>query len=136
MLAELCKGVEEPARNPKGGCQPVCLADRIFSVAFKVYSTVSSRRFSCDLKAAQEKGYIARQPHYNSVIRYLEDPETTPILRAMIIAESALPLAAVEQDFAADSSGFTTCRFETWFDHKYGVVRRQHEWVTVRAAAH
>jgi transposase len=54
----------------------------------------------------------------------------TLLLRALI-AESARPLASVEQDFAADSSGFTTCRFETWYDHKYGVIRRQHEWVKV-----
>ena len=52
------------------------------------------------------------------------------ILRAMIV-ESSRPLASVEQDFAADSSGFTTCRFESWYDHKYGVIRRQHEWVKV-----
>lgn len=32
-------------------------------------------------------------------------------------------------DFAVDSSGFTTSRFESWFDHKYGVTRRQHTWV-------
>jgi hypothetical protein len=28
-----------------------------------------------------------------------------------------------------DSSGFTTCRFTRWFDHKYGAVRQQHDWV-------
>ncbi len=30
-----------------------------------------------------------------------------------------------------DSSGFTTSRFVRWFDHKYDVVRQQHEWVKV-----
>jgi transposase len=37
----------------------------------------------------------------------------------------------VEADFAVDSSGFTTSRFIRWYDHKYGVVRQQHEWVKV-----
>ena len=37
----------------------------------------------------------------------------------------------VEADFAVDLSGFTTSRFIRWFDHKYGVVRQQHEWVKV-----
>src|SRR5882724_4360211 len=37
----------------------------------------------------------------------------------------------IEADFAVDSSGFTTSRFICWFDHKYGVVRQQHEWVKV-----
>jgi transposase len=40
-------------------------------------------------------------------------------------------LKSVESDFAVDSSGFTSCRFVRWFDHKYGVVRQQHEWVKV-----
>ncbi|HWA97463.1 MAG TPA: transposase, partial [Pirellulales bacterium] len=30
-----------------------------------------------------------------------------------------------------DSSGFTTSRFHRWFDHKYGKVRQEHEWVKV-----
>ncbi len=48
-----------------------------------------------------------------------------------MITETSLPLKAVEVDFAADSSGFTTSRFIRWFDHKYGVPRQQHEWVKV-----
>ena len=79
---------------------------------------------------AHDRGHLTRLPHYNSVLRYLEVPEMTDVLRAMIV-ESARPLAAAEEDFAADSSGFTTSRFESWYDHKYGVIRRQHEWVKV-----
>ena len=60
----------------------------------------------------------------------LENLELTPILRGLI-TESSLPLKVVEADFAVDSSGFTTSRFIRWFDHKYGVVRQQHEWVKV-----
>src|SRR4028119_2069130 len=52
----------------------------------------------------------------------------TPILRRLIV-ESSRPLKSVEVDFAGDSTGFTTCRFESWYDHKYGVPRRQHGWV-------
>jgi transposase len=44
---------------------------------------------------------------------------------------SSRPLASIEQDFAADGSGFTSSRFVRWYDHKYGVVRQQHEWVKV-----
>jgi transposase len=39
--------------------------------------------------------------------------------------------APVEQDFAIDSSGFATSRFIRWFDHKYGVVKQQYDWVKV-----
>ena len=48
-----------------------------------------------------------------------------------MITETSLPLTAVESDFAADSSGFTSSRFVRWFDHKYGGPRQQHEWVKV-----
>jgi transposase len=50
-----------------------------------------------------------------------------PVLDAARV--SSLPLKAVESDFAVDSTGFTTSRFVRWFDHKYGVVRQEHDWV-------
>src|SRR5262249_43752759 len=107
---------------------PVPMADRVFAVAFKVYSTFSGRRFSCDMKDARERGYVSRAPHYNSIFRYLEAPEMTPILKGLI-AESAKPLASVESDFAVDSSGFATSRFVRWFDHKYGKPMKEYDWV-------
>ena len=100
----------------------------IFSATFKVYSTVSARRFMCDLRAAQEKGFIAKAPHYNSIFNYLENPELTPVLKTLI-TQSSLPLQSVETDFAADSSGFMTSRFTRWFDHKYGVEKAKADWV-------
>ena len=81
-----------------------------------------------DLREAQVRGFISKTPHYNSIFRYLENPDLTPILRSLI-TESSLPLKSVEVDFAVDSSGFTTSRFTRWFDHKYGEVREQHDWV-------
>jgi transposase len=91
---------------------------------------MSSRRSSSDMRAASGKGHISAAPHYSRVNRFMEDPDMALILTRLIV-ESSRPLASVEQDFAADSSGFTTCRFESWYDHKYGVVRRQHGWVKV-----
>ena len=83
-----------------------------------------------DLRDAQAKGFISKTPHFNSIFNYLENPALTPILRDLI-TETSLPLKAIETDFACDSSGFTTSRFRRWFDHKYGAVRQQHEWVKV-----
>ncbi len=74
------------------------------------------------------RGFISKTPHYNSIFRYLDNPDLTPILRNLI-TESSLPLKSVEVDFAVDSSGFTTSRFTRWFNHKYGEVREQHDWV-------
>ena len=127
LLFDLCRGVNQP-QIKKNGRPSIPLSDAIFSVTFKVYSTVSARRFMSDLRDAQGKGFIGKTPHYNSIFNYLENPELTPILRNLI-TESSLPLKSVESDFAVDSSGFTTSRFTRWFDHKYGQVREQHDWV-------
>ena len=110
LLHDLCRGVEKPPRPPKKGGQRLSLADALFSAVFKVFSTVSGRRFSCDLADAHAKGYLSRLPHYNTVFSYLENPALTPILRNLIV-ESAKPLKTVEVDFAVDSSGFMSCRF-------------------------
>src|SRR5438105_7581938 len=58
LLAELCKGIEEPIQS--NGRPRLPLADMIFASKFKVYSTVSGRRFMCDLKDAQGKGFLMR----------------------------------------------------------------------------
>ena len=134
LLTELCRGIPEPSRDPekvtKGGRPPVPMADRAFACALKVYTTVSGRRASTDMREAKDKGHLSRAPHYSAVYRFLEDPAMTPILKALI-AESSLPLKSIERDFAIDSSGFATSRFVRWFDHKYGVVRQKYDWVKV-----
>jgi transposase len=128
LLSDLCNGIALGPRVKKNGRPSLPLSDMLFSAAFKVYSTVSGRRFMTDLRDAQQKGFITKTPHYNSIFNYLENPELTPILRELI-TQSSLPLQSVETDFAADSSGFTTSRFTRWYDHKYGVTREQHDWV-------
>jgi transposase len=129
LLRDLCSGVTELERS-KTGRPRLPTRDVIFAACFKVYSTMSARRFMSDLRDATQKGYLSRLPHFNSIFNALENPELTPILRAMI-TETSLPLTTVESDFAADSSGFATSRFIRWFDHKYGAPRQQHEWVKV-----
>jgi Transposase DDE domain len=104
----------------------------IFAATFKVYSTVSQRRFMSDLRDAHSKGYISKVPHFNSISNYLESKTLTEYLK-MLIEESSLPLQAIEQDFAVDSSGFSTCRFYQWVDAKYsdkGLMTKR-DWVKV-----
>jgi transposase len=127
LLVDLCRGIPEP-QTRKMGRPSLPLSDAIFSATFKVYSTVSGRRFMTDLREAETNGFISKAPHYNSIFNYLENPELTPILQTLIM-QSSLPLRSVETEFAADSSGFVTSRFIRWFDHKYGQVREQHDWV-------
>jgi transposase len=130
LLAELCKGVEEPIQE--NGRPRLPLADMIFASTFKVYSTFSGRRFSSDLRDAHGKGFLTRAPHYNSISRYFENPTLTPFLK-QLIEISSLPLQAVETDFAVDSSGFSTCRFVQWVKAKYTDPQQmtKHEWIKV-----
>ncbi|MBD0371304.1 MAG: SWIM zinc finger family protein, partial [Pyrinomonadaceae bacterium] len=57
LLHQLCQGVGEPAQT--NGRPRLPLEDMIFAMAFKVYSTVSGRRFMSDLRDAHAKGYIS-----------------------------------------------------------------------------
>lgn len=129
LLRDLCSGIQEPTKE-KTGRPALPLADMIFSAAFKVYSTMSARRFMSDLREAHKRGLISCVPHYNSIFNYLEDDGMTPVLLELI-RQSSLPLSSVEADFAVDSSGFSTSKFIRWYDHKYGRLREQARWVKV-----
>jgi transposase len=126
LLYALCSGIDEPQQTK--GRPRIPLTDAVFSIAFKVFSTMSGRRFISDLTDAKEKGYIQKVPHFNSIFNYLDMPELTSILMDLI-EQSSLPLAAVETAFAVDSTGFGSSRFTTWYATKYGDVLDQRDWV-------
>jgi transposase/predicted nucleic acid-binding Zn finger protein len=132
LLRSLCDNVKAPLATPGRGRPRIPMSDCIFMACFKVYSTVSQRRFMCDLDDAKYKGYIERTPHFNAISTALEDEEMTEHL-VQLIQTSSLPLKSVETDFAVDSSGFTSSKFIRWFDHKYGKVRTEHTWVKLHA---
>jgi hypothetical protein len=117
LLHQLCQGVGSPAQHR--GRPRLPLEDIMFAMAFKVFSTFSGRRFMSDMRDAHSKGYVSKLPAYNSIFRYFEDEMLTPHLQ-MLIEESSLPLAAIENVFAVDSSGLSTSRFEQWIHAKYG----------------
>jgi transposase len=54
--------------------------------------------------------------------KYLEKKELTPYLK-QLIAQSAVPLKAIECDFAVDSSGFSRGVYQRWNDAKWGKAR-------------
>jgi transposase len=131
LLHDLCLHVPD-FEQPKVGRRHAPLSDMIFASAFKVYSTVSLRRFACDLKAAHEKGYLTELMHPVRIGSYFENPVLTPALQNLIV-QSSLPLRSVERVFAPDSTGFSTSRFVKWYDEKYGVERSGHDWVKCHA---
>lgn len=137
LLFELCRNIEEPTQHI--GRPRISLADRVYAVTYKIYECLSGRRFMSDLTEAKRRGFLSMMPHFNSISRYIESEELTPILKQLII-ESSLPLKSVEHDFAVDSSGFSTGIYKKWVDTKWGkpefIGQRKpsvklHDWVKV-----
>lgn len=120
LLYALCELIDEPPQRMGRPRTP--LADRIFASTFKVYSTVSGRRFMTDLRDAKQRGLISTLPNFCSISRFLESEELTPVLKRLIV-ESSLPLKGVEDNFAVDSSGFSTGRTQRWVDTKWQKTR-------------
>ena len=126
LLRDLCSGIEQPIQT--FGRPRLPLADVAFAVAYKVYSTMSGRRFMTDLREAETKELVTKSPSFASNARYLENPELTTLLKTLI-EQSAMPLKAVETDFAVDSSGFASTTYNRWFDKKWGKERSEAKWV-------
>jgi transposase/predicted nucleic acid-binding Zn finger protein len=126
LLRDLCDGIAQPEQ--RFGRPRLPLADVVFGVAYKVYSTMSGRRFMTAIREAEAKELVDKFPSFASNARYLENPELTPILKTLI-EQTASPLRAIETDFAVDSSGFSTSVYARWFDHKYGKQRSKQTWV-------
>jgi transposase len=126
LLSDLCDGIDEPIQTM--GRTRLPMADMIFAATFKVYSTVSSRRFMTDLKEQYVMRRMSKMPCFNSINNYLADESLTPYLQALI-TRSSLPLKSVESAFAVDSSGFSACQYVRWFDEKYGKEKSERDWV-------
>jgi transposase len=126
LLRGLCDGIVQPPQTK--GRPRLSLGDMVFAATMKVFNGDSARRSDTDMREFAAKGLISKAPCPNSVLGYIENPALTPILMKLI-EESAAPLAAIERDFAVDSTGFSTCHYIRWFDEKYGKERSEHDWI-------
>ena len=133
LLHDLCSQIEEAPRQGRGR-PPIPLADAVYSACLKIFTTLSVRRFVSDLREAHRRGFISQIPHHNSVSRTLESDDVTPVLRALVTLSSQ-PLRAMETEFAVDSSGFSSSKFDRWFDEKWGRMRSEHSWVMAHVMA-
>lgn len=132
LLFDLCQTIPEPPPRTGKGRPPIPVRNATFAACYKIYGGFSARRCISDMEEARDAGFLSRLPHFNSILNVLESPETTPILMSLIRL-SSLPLATTEEKFAADSTGFSTCRYTRWFDHKYGKESVKADWVKVHA---
>jgi transposase len=126
LLAGLCDGIEQPAQHM--GRKRMPLRDVVYGATMKVYGTMSGRRSSTDIRACEDAGLVEHAPAYNTLFKYTEKPELLPLL-SRLVDESARPLTAVERNFAADATGFSSQVYARWFDYKHGGERRYQKWV-------
>ncbi len=126
LLADLCNTIPQPEQGM--GRPQLPLSDMLFTAAYKVYVGFSARRFTSDLKDAHARRLIGNAAHFNSVNRYIANPDLTEPLKGLV-SLSSLPLKDVETDFAVDSSGFSTSRFVRWYNKKNGKEVDNRQWI-------
>lgn len=131
LLADLLDDIAEPEQ--KVGRPRIPLRVELFCAVQKVYSRLSCRRAHSLFGFAVERGQLPRLPGFVISSRALNRADATPVLQALV-TRSALPLAALDQGFAPDSTGMQTTSFGAWREDKYG-EKRQHIWLKVHALA-
>lgn len=128
ILEDLCSKLPEEADGqpgrPKTGYR-----EMVFCMAAKLYEGFSSRRVSSDLQIAMQRGHITKVPHFNTVLKYFNDPLVTPLLTDLIRL-SALPLKDFETTFAVDASGLSSAFYSRWLDERVD-HKRLHDWIKI-----
>jgi transposase len=123
LLKDLVANVDEPVQT--FGRPRIPLKEALFCAIEKVYSMQSSRRAYSLYVDAQQKGQINKAPKYNIINVKLNDKELTSILYRLLEI-TAMPLRAVETEFAIDSTGFRTTKFGEYCHIKYASQKRHH----------
>jgi len=121
LLKDLLENIEEPSYD--FGRPSLDKREVLFCAIKKVYSQMSSRRAKGLFNQANEKEFIKKSPHFNSVSKLLNEEETESILEGLILF-SAQPLKSVETNFAVDSSGFRTTTFAPYCQDKHGASKK------------
>jgi transposase len=135
LLTALCAGLVQPPHTPGRGSKPLPIADLVFAVILKVFTTLSTRRAQSDLRESAARGNIRTVGHFNAISKFLADPASTPLLTSLI-EESAAPMRMIENgQYAIDSTGFSTVTYDRWFDQKHGKLQARHQWVKLHLMA-
>jgi transposase len=123
LLRELCIGIGDPPREPgRAGRPPTPMRDQAFCALQKIETTQSARRTKERRVEAAIAGKINSAPYFDVVSKFLLRPESTAVLMDLI-ARSALPLKAIEDRCAGDSTGFRTTRFHHYREERYNPSR-------------
>ncbi len=121
LLRELCDVIEEPKHQK--GRKPTKTRDVIFSIVLQQYLNISSRRVQSDLRLFKEANFISKEIPFNTLLDHLGRQDLKYVFKELIEI-SSLPLKQIETDFAIDSTGFSTSRYETFFKMRHRGTRK------------
>lgn len=129
LLSDLCSYVPDEEQGQVGRPK-ASLSEMTFCIVTKLYEGLSSRRVSSDLELARESGHIEKVPHFNTLLKYFNDAEVTPVLEALIRL-SALPLKDMETTFAIDASGLSSAFYSRWLDVRLDPAKAAKGWIKI-----
>lgn len=119
ILYSLLCDVVDPAPPARTGRPRARLSDLLICAVEKVYYKRGFRVSTALYRDLHRAGYIGRPPSQNMPAVALGRADVTPIL-LKAVNDAAFPLAALESEFAIDSTGFRTRSFGDYCSEKYG----------------
>jgi transposase len=134
LLLELALASQPPLKPSVGRTGYLCW-EKVLSMAVKEYYKSDLRKAESILKSLAQAKVIPRVPNFRSIHNFYNDEELTPVLERLILV-AALPLAAIEHTGAIDATGFSTHRYKSWNEHKWGkAAGKERVWVKLHAWA-
>lgn len=132
ILRMLCDFVVEPVATGPGRPKAK-YADQVFCVVIKAFEVDSARRYTADLRIAEERKLLGHVPHFNSVLNYGRDEQLVEILQHLVV-RSSFPLRKLEKGIAIDSTSFSTDQYVRWSKVKFGKPEEWHDWRKLHVA--
>lgn len=126
ILDSLCSHIPDEPEG-KMGRPSARFREMIFCIVTKLYEGLSTRIVCSDLTIAMEKGYIAKVPNPNTLIKYFNQPQCIAVLTDLIRL-SAMPLKGFETTFSVDATGLSSAFYSRWFDHRFGKEDEKKDW--------
>lgn len=128
LFMELLYGLTSQIHQPEyrgNGRPPANIGEMVFCCGLRQYHDFSSRRCESDIEIAKKLGYIEQAPHFNTILKYLNEPKMEKLLTKLIV-KSSLPLKKIDRITAVDSSGFSTAMYGQWLKKRnvYNDFRR------------
>lgn len=129
LFLELFAGLTDSIQEEQTGRgRPrTSLSTILFSSCVHIYGKSSLRRAESMLEVAKDLGYIDKTCSYATFSDHMQKEDLTNELHRLIQLTSSI-FYEVETKFSVDGTGFSTSRFERYYDWKHGDEKTQRKW--------